>query len=87
MFSLLTSVIYSLDFIIQPHIQKSHIKKSTFSPKHSSDIQKSNGKAFLLTCQWFSFLRGGIAPRVHLAMSGDIFGCHNSGKVLLASSG
>lgn len=42
----LTSVIYSLDFVIGPH-KKSHVKKSIFFPKHCNDIQKSNGKPFV----------------------------------------
>lgn len=50
----ITFVIYSLDLIIQPlpytHTHKSHVKKSPSPHKHSIDIQKSNSKAFLLTC-------------------------------------
>lgn len=34
-----------------------------------------------------SQLEGSLSPREHLAISGDIFGCHNRKGVLLAFSG
>lgn len=69
--SFLTSVIYSLDFVIQP--QNNSCNEINFFPKHSNDIQKSNGKAFFLTCISGFQQGGGIEGLFPWTTSGSVW--------------